>query len=103
MLIDKDAPAVADELRSAVSTWYCAGLEGDRGQTGAALAGRVDPVGGELEIHVFKRVSQALDAAISDSGPDDGVLVFGSFLTATEALQHLAPDTARIRPDGQSP
>lgn len=103
MLIDKDAAAVADELRSAVSTWYCAGLEGYRGQTGAALAGRVDQLDGELEIHVFKRVSQALDAAISDSGPDDGVLVFGSFLTATEALQHLAPDTARIRPDGYSP
>ena len=103
MLIDKDAAAVADELRSAVSSWYCAGLEGDRGQTGAALAGRVDQLDGELEIHVFKRVSQALDAAISDSGPDDGVLVFGSFLTATEALQHLAPDTARIRPDGYSP
>jgi folylpolyglutamate synthase/dihydropteroate synthase len=46
---------------------------------------------------------QALDAAISDSGPDDGVLVFGSFLTATEALQHLASDAARIRPDGYSP
>jgi len=101
MLIDKDAPAVADELRPAVSTWYCAGLEGDRGQTGAALAGRVDQVDGELEIHVFKHVSQALDAAISDSGPDDGVLVFGSFLTATEALQHLAPDTARILTHGK--
>jgi len=101
MLIDKDAPAVADELRPAVSTWYCAGLEGDRGQTGVALAGRVDQVDGELEIHVFKHVSQALDAAISDSGPDDGVLVFGSFLTATEALQHLAPDTARILTHGK--
>ena len=96
MLADKDAPAVVEELRTAVTAWYCAGLEGDRGQTGAALARRVEQVGGALEIHVFERVAQALDAAISDSGPDEGVLVFGSFLTAGEALQHLTPDAARI-------
>jgi dihydrofolate synthase/folylpolyglutamate synthase len=96
MLADKDAPAVVEELRSAVTGWYCAGLEGDRGQTGPALARRVEQVDEALEIHVFKGVTQALDAAISDSRPGDGVLVFGSFLTATEALQHLAPDTDRI-------
>ena len=103
LLADKDAPAVAEELRTAVTAWYCAGLEGDRGQTGATLAGRVEQADGAPEIHVFKNVAQALDAAISDSGPDDGVLVFGSFLTAMEALQHLASDAARIRPDGYSP
>jgi folylpolyglutamate synthase/dihydropteroate synthase len=40
------------------------------------------------DIREFRTVGQALDAAISDSGPDDGVLVFGSFLTAAEALRH---------------
>jgi len=97
MLADKDAPAVIEELQSTVTAWYCAGLEGDRGQSGSALAGRIKPVDGVDEIRVFESVAQALDAAISDSGPDDGVLVFGSFLTAAQALQHLAPDTARIR------
>jgi len=96
MLADKDAPAVIEELQSTVTAWYCAGLEGDRGQSGATLAGRIKPVDGVAEIRVFKRVAQALDAAVSDSGPDDGVLVFGSFLTAAQALQHLASDTARI-------
>jgi dihydrofolate synthase/folylpolyglutamate synthase len=101
MLADKDAPAAVEELQTVVTVWYCAGLDGDRGQTGAALARRVEQVDGVPEIRVFKNVAQALDAAISDSGPDDGVLVFGSFLTATEALQHLAPDTARILIHGQ--
>ncbi len=99
MLADKDAPAIVAELQAAVSAWYCAGLEGDRGQTGAALARRVE----QVDIRVFESVRQALDSAISDSGPDDAVLVFGSFLTATQALQHLAPDTDRIGPDGYSP
>ena len=88
MLADKDAAAVAAELRRVVSAWYCAGLDGDRGQTGAALAGCLGQSGEPLEIHVFQSVGLALDAAVSDSGPDDAVLVFGSFLTATEALQH---------------
>ena len=102
MLADKDAVAVVEELRTVINAWYCAGLDGDRGQTGATLAGRVEHVDGALEISVFKSVAQALDAAVSDSGPDDGILVFGSFLTATEALQHLNPDAARIGPDGYS-
>ena len=100
LLADKDAPAVVAELQTAVAAWYCAGLEGDRGQTGTALARRLEQADGALEIQVFKSVTQALDAAISDSGPADGVLVFGSFLTATEALQHLAPDTDRILTHG---
>jgi dihydrofolate synthase/folylpolyglutamate synthase len=88
MLADKDAAAVAEELRSTMITWYAAGLEGDRGQTGAALAVRLAQAGGMADIREFRTVGQALDAAISDSGPDDGVLVFGSFLTAAEALRH---------------
>ena len=102
MLADKDAPAVIEELQSTITAWYCAGLEGDRGQSGATLAGRMEAAGGVRQIRVFESVAQALDAAIFDSGPDDGVLVFGSFLTATQALQHLTPDTDRIRPDGYS-
>jgi len=88
MLADKDAAAVVEELQAVVTAWYCAGLDGDRGQSGADLARRVQQSHEVLDIRVFERVSLALDAAVSDSGPDDGVLVFGSFLTATEALSH---------------
>ena len=88
MLADKDAAAVAEELRTVVNEWYCAGLEGDRGQSGSALARRIVTAAGTPDIHVFQSVVLALDKAVSDSGPNDCVLVFGSFLTATEALSH---------------
>lgn len=88
MLADKDAAAVAEELRTVVSGWYCAGLEGDRGQTGPALARGIEETAGTADIHVFQSVVRALDKAVYDSGPDDCVLVFGSFLTASEALLH---------------
>lgn len=88
MLADKDATAVVEALKPLVDGWYCAGLGSDRGQSGAELAVRVQQAGEDLDIRVFETVSEALDAAVSDSGQDEAVLVFGSFLTATEALLH---------------
>lgn len=88
MLADKDAAGVAEQLGPLVSSWYCAGLEDDRGQSGAQLADRLHTAHPSLDIQAFRRVSSAVDAAISDSAPGDGVLVFGSFLTAAETLVH---------------
>jgi dihydrofolate synthase/folylpolyglutamate synthase len=86
MLIDKDAEHVAQELSLVVDAWYCASLDGERGQSGSALASRLQIPERALDMQVSESVGQALASAISDSGPDDGILVFGSFLTATEAL-----------------
>jgi dihydrofolate synthase/folylpolyglutamate synthase len=85
MLVDKDAEAVVEELQPVIHSWYCAGLSGDRGQSGAHLGRRVQTVLGNGKLSVFERVEQALSAALRDSSPEDGVLVFGSFHTADEA------------------
>ena len=85
MLADKDAESVVAELDNVVSAWYCAGLEGDRGQTGRRLAERVGTVIGADSVRTFVRVREALHQALEDSNPADGVLVFGSFHTADEA------------------
>lgn len=92
MLADKDAEAVAAILDPLVSDWYCAGLSGDRGQSGAELAGRIRglPVAGG--IHVCPDVDQALDQAREACGPEDCILVFGSFQTAGAALARWAAD-----------
>ena len=85
MLADKDAAKVARELSRVVSYWYCAGLDGDRGQTGRRLAGRVGNSVRGASVRVFDRVEDALRAALEEAQPTDGVLVFGSFHTADEA------------------
>jgi dihydrofolate synthase/folylpolyglutamate synthase len=85
MLADKDAEAVAAELSAVISSWYCAGLLGDRGQSGQRLAQRVASVIGTETVKVFERVHEALQSALDESEPGDGVLVFGSFHTADEA------------------
>lgn len=99
MLADKDAAGAAAELRGRVSAWYCAGTPGSRGLAAAQLAERIRGVAGDAPIRVFEGVTDALDAALAESQPEDGVLVFGSFLTAAEAGRYFrkrakkGPDT----------
>ena len=87
LLADKDARAVAEELDSLMTSWYCAGLSGPRGQSGEELAQRLRHVNQPAGLRVFDTVNEALQAALQDSAKEDGVLVFGSFLTAEEAFK----------------
>jgi dihydrofolate synthase/folylpolyglutamate synthase len=88
MLNDKDAAAVVQEFAPVASGWYLAGLQGDRGQTGQELATQLEHVLRPGEYQVYKGVGHALEAALADCDAGEGVLVFGSFLTAADALQH---------------
>ncbi len=92
MLADKDVQAVAKELDAIVSSYYCAGIEGSRGQTGKQLADRVRTAS-LRPVRVFADVAAALETAMAESGPGDGVLVFGSFLTASQAGRLLVAAT----------
>lgn len=90
MLADKDAAAVALILEPVVSSWYCAGLGGERGQTGEELARRIRAGAVNATVISFADVDTALDAALdavsAECSSSDWVLVFGSFFTAGQAL-----------------
>lgn len=87
MLRDKDAGEVVRILNDQVEQWYCAGLTGERGRSGADLAKLIlDQLGGH-QVSVFGTVSEALMAAIQAAAGLDRVLVFGSFHTAAQALE----------------
>jgi dihydrofolate synthase/folylpolyglutamate synthase len=89
MLADKDAVGVVAELGRHIAAWYCGGLAGARGQTGEQLAGRIMAAAGPAPVRACESVAAALDSALADSAPEDGVLVFGSFVTVAEAVAHL--------------
>jgi dihydrofolate synthase/folylpolyglutamate synthase len=97
MLRDKDAAAVAREMAPLRPRWYCAGLPGERGQSGAKLAQRITPWAEAGRVEVFNDVGSALAAARNCR--DCAILVMGSFVTAAEAMLHLG-DADRI-PLGQ--
>ena len=94
MLADKDAAAAAHALRDVVSEWYCAGLGSNRGQSGDRLAGQIRPAVAPAPVRAFDTVPAALEAALADSEAADGVLVFGSFLTADAARRALGAGPA---------
>jgi len=85
MLADKDAAAAVAELKPVVDQWYCASLPGSRGQAGEQLAARIAMAVGASPVQVFDSVESALRMALADAAAEDGVLVFGSFLTVAEA------------------
>lgn len=108
MLADKDAGAVAAEMDRAVTAWYTASLAGDRGQSAQQLAARIEPVlsgtvdcageagaRGQSAVQVCNSVSEAIESALGDSSEHDGVLVFGSFFTASAAFEWLRDSSAK--------
>ena len=103
MLVDKPAEDVARALQPVCDHWICAGLHGARGQTGEALAGRVNAALGEGEAQAEKTVGTALQHAVAMAGVTGCVLVFGSFVTIEAAatwigkhMQRGPHDTAKI-------
>ena len=90
-LADKDASGVVAALADTVDGWHLAGLAeaGPRGQDVDAFASRLAGTAAAAAIR-HADVQAAVQAAMADAVPGERVLVFGSFHTATIALQRLA-------------
>ncbi len=91
MLRDKDCVGMVAALGDRIDHWHVATTEGARGMSGDQLADRVRsarPDGrtrGALRVH--SSIDSALDAVVAAAGPDDRILVFGSFVTVGAALR----------------
>jgi dihydrofolate synthase/folylpolyglutamate synthase len=87
MLADKDIGGVVDAMRGRIDKWYVTAAHADR----AASAGDVLKVLGFRGLaesaRTFATVASALEAARRDAGPNDRIVVFGSFYTVAEALR----------------
>jgi dihydrofolate synthase/folylpolyglutamate synthase len=92
MLADKDAEGVARILDGIVERWYCASLNGARGQDGQALARRISSAMAGGVVLACGSVSLALAAARREAPRDACILVFGSFQTVAEAALALRRD-----------
>jgi len=88
ILADKDAAAITVALRDCIDAWWCASLDGARGQSGAALAKVVSELVTVPVAHADS-VAAACTAASLAARPDDRIVVFGSFHTVGPALDWL--------------
>ena len=89
MLADKDIGGVIDAMRHRIDRWYIATPESDRAAPDAKLAELLAERGAKEATRRFSTVKSALEGARRDAGPNDRIVVFGSFTTVGEALQSL--------------
>jgi dihydrofolate synthase/folylpolyglutamate synthase len=85
LLADKDADGVIEALRDSFDAWFVAGLSGERGQPGEALAARLR-LQVSAPIEVFEDPLSAYRAAKLHASEGDRIVVFGSFYTVAEVL-----------------
>lgn len=87
MLADKDIGGVIDAVKHRVDAWYVAAADADRAAPAADVAELLGERGLSPATRTFATVPLALEAARRDAGPNDRILVFGSFYTVAEALR----------------
>lgn len=104
MLKDKDMTGVMKIVSPEVSRWFIASLTGPRAATAQMLEEHMLQAGiSAASISSFAAVSQALQAAIEEAKKRPlgtvRIIIFGSFLTVSAALEALKPIQAlRVTP-----
>ena len=87
ILSDKNAAAIAQNLKDNVDQWYAVTLKGARGRTAEQLADELRTAGCHGPIACFESVADACYAAAQDAEQGDRIVVFGSFYTVAAALE----------------
>ena len=88
ILADKDVDAIIAALNPQVQEWVAVALEGPRALPESELAARIAGRSG-APVAVAGSVVAGCDRAAAACGPQDRILVFGSFHTVGPALRHL--------------
>lgn len=87
MLADKDIAGVVEAVRPRIDRWFVAAPEGDRAASAAQLAQAIARKAPGAPARSFATITAALQAAKDEAGPNDRIVVFGSFHTVAEALR----------------
>lgn len=87
ILADKDIGAVIDALSPRVDRWHVATVADDRAAPAQAVAQLLAARGLAGRTRVFATVALAHEAALREAGPNDRILVFGSFHTVAAVLE----------------
>ena len=87
MLGDKDIGGVVDALRGRIDRWFVAAAVAERAAPASQVAEILAERGLGAVTRSFATVPAALEAARRAAGPNDRIVVFGSFHTVAEALR----------------
>lgn len=97
MLKDKDRFHVASIVKDEIDRWLLASLTGPRASTAEELAAEFEKAGVERGlVALFDDVPSALAAARKEASPADRILVFGSFVTVSAAIEALRASGIKV-------
>lgn len=94
MLRDKDMRGVVQALAAQVQGWCIAPITERRGASIEELSAALQAGGAQGPVTACTDIAAALAAARADAGPEDRVIVCGSFVTVGTALQQLIAEAA---------
>jgi len=87
ILGDKDADGVIDAIKARIDRWFVATPPSERAKPAAEVAALLEERGLSKVTRTFANVESALATARREAGPNDRIVVFGSFYTVAEALR----------------
>lgn len=89
MLEDKSISEALAAIDKQIDYYYLAGLEGKRALSAEDLKQRVQETVSDDKLCTERTVQQAIDHAIAEAGMGDRIVIFGSFLTVSAAIEQL--------------
>ncbi|MCP5346064.1 MAG: bifunctional tetrahydrofolate synthase/dihydrofolate synthase [Gammaproteobacteria bacterium] len=93
IMADKDVPGVVAALDSVVDIWYIAQVDQARCMPAQQLAEHTESIISSSDLSVYQDVPSAYQAACRAAGPEDVVVVTGSFFTVAEIRNLLGENT----------
>ena len=94
MLADKPVDEVIGLLLPVADYWYCAGLESEsRGLSLQLMSDKIErlaQVSADVKLCAKSTVKAAIEAAMRDAGPEDRIVILGSFYTVAAAKQYFS-------------
>lgn len=86
VLADKDLSGIVQPLNDVIDEWYCAGLQGERGQSGQSICDQLQTALPQAKATACLNVKHASEIAFSQANREDLVIVFGSFHTVADFM-----------------
>ncbi|MDO9976319.1 bifunctional tetrahydrofolate synthase/dihydrofolate synthase [Glaesserella parasuis] len=83
-LVDKDLSGIVEPLEELIDEWYCAGLQGYRGQSGAEVKNKLLTALPNAKAVAYENVIEASQVLFETANEQDIILVFGSFHTVAD-------------------